>query len=600
VGASLVILLGIGLAIMAAWWLRAGRLLAPAERAYAGRDWSSAVSEARKILVEKRDHVGALRLLARAEARLGRDQHARQLYKQLEPDDLQAEDYYLVGRGLITEGQFDEGRYGLARALDLDPGHAESLLELVRLDRRTDRLEKAAEEATRLSQFPSWSPRALVLLGLIEQSRQDSAAAARAFRSALEIDSSFRFEEASADRVRLALARCLLQLGLPDEAQTHLDALRRSRPDDPEAAWLSSRAALQSKDWNRALEWTRQSRGYGSDHPEAHEPATYVGFGRCGECHQKIVQAQRGSRHAQTFRTRGDLEDLPPSSGPRPDPFNPKYFHEVKHENGETVFNTRLTDGEMQAIVEFVLGSGDRAMTPVGRDRDGNWRELRMSHYHSIGDWDRTPGHALEPRQTHEYLGLVQDGDTLRRCLGCHTTHGRIGPGGSVKVPERGFSCERCHGPAGNHLLAMEGHLSDPAIGRPRLASASALNALCGQCHGAEGRGISPDDPEMARFQATSLPMSRCSSVAPESMSCLTCHDPHHNAERSPGYYESKCLECHAGNDRTTEDGDMPRRTCPVDPVRDCLRCHMPRVQTSVPHTTFTDHYIRVRHDRAG
>jgi hypothetical protein len=29
-----------------------------------------------------------------------------------------------------------------------------------------------------------------------------------------------------------------------------------------------------------------------------------------------------------------------------------------------------------------------------------------------------------------------------------------------------------------------------------------------------------------------------------------------------------------------------------------CISCHMPKVQTDVPHTTFTDHVIRV--DRPG
>ena len=175
-----------------------------------------------------------------------------------------------------------------------------------------------------------------------------------------------------------------------------------------------------------------------------------------------------------------------------------------------------------------------------------------------------------------------------------------FGSEGSVKVSERRVQLRAVPRSGGEHMLAMEGHLADPAIGRPRLASAAALNGLCGQCHGARV-GIGHNDPEMARFQATALPMSRCSSASLEPMSCLVCHDPHRNARTSPAYYESRCLDCHApGKSPPPKDdpeGPTPRLACPVNPAHDCLSCHMPKVKTSVPNTTFTDHFIRVRRD---
>ena len=190
------------------------------------------------------------------------------------------------------------------------------------------------------------------------------------------------------------------------------------------------------------------------------------------------------------------------------------------------------------------MGSGDRAMTLVGRDANRNWRELRLSYYGSIGDWDRTPSHRVRPDSPHEFLGLVQTEDSLRRCLGCHTTHARVGPDSIHVSSEQGFSCERCHGPAGNHLDAMDLKFPDPAIARPRLASAERVNALCGQCHSAMGRGITAEDPDLARFQASALPLSRCATEAQGStMSCLTCHNPHRNAETSPAYLRSQVLE---------------------------------------------------------
>ena len=66
----------------------------------------------------------------------------------------------------------------------------------------------------------------------------------------------------------------------------------------------------------------------------------------------------------------------------------------------------------MKAIVAFVMGSGDRG-DDVRSGRDdylGNWaRQLRMTHYASIGNWDRTTGQDAAARDGEwEYLGVLQ------------------------------------------------------------------------------------------------------------------------------------------------------------------------------------------------
>src|SRR5262249_7584053 len=89
---------------------------------------------------------------------------------------------------------------------------------------------------------------------------------------------------------------------------------------------------------------------------------------------------------------------------------------------------------------------------------------------------------------------------------------------------------------------------------------------------------------------------------------CVTCHDPHKNAETAPAYYEAKCLSCH-GTSRTALDrsttarpqqpGEAFRSSCPVNATKDCLTCHMPKVRYDWLFGSFTDHYIRVHTDSA-
>jgi tetratricopeptide (TPR) repeat protein len=607
---SVALLVGLG---ACGWLLLAERPLASAERAFRNGQWQEVAAEARKLLSAHPDRSDALLLLARAEARLGRDQVARNLYKKLDPSGLQADDYYLVGRGLIAEGDIDGGRIGLERAIELEPRHSETLVELIRINRRTDRLAEACEHAERLAATPGWEPRGLVLLGQVRQSQTNPEAAANAFHLALTRDPALAgIIEGSAREVRKWLVRCLLQIGKPNEAMAELDAILTTRPLDAEESWLQSRVALQSHDLAAAGDALARGAGYGSLHPEAFEPAPYVGISRCQECHTRIFRAQRSSRHAQTFRTRGDLIDLPLPDRPLPDPAGAPVTHSISAHDGEVSFHTHTPEGDMQAIVEFVMGSGDRAMTLVGRDQAGRWHELRMTYYASISAWDRTPGQKAVPQTRHGFLGSPQDSDALRRCLGCHTTGARVTPDGTgIAAPlGRGFACERCHGPAGNHLIAVDSKFADPAIGRPRLASHAGVNAICGQCHSGKGRGVSEDSPNLARFQIDGLAVSRCSTTDRETLSCLACHSPHHNAEKSPVFYEAKCLECHAegpGSRATTTrpahaseiaSSRLLRIACPVNPAHDCLSCHMPKVQTDVPNTTFTDHHIRVNSPR--
>ena len=570
------------------------RPLANVERAYREGAWRDAAARAKSLLLAEPGSTDAKVLLARAEARLGRNQAARDLYSQLDPPVLRAEDYYLIGRGLIAEAKPDEGTEWLDRALKLEPRHAETLAELIRINRQNDRLTASADQAATLSASPGFEARGLVLLGLVQQDLHDPLAASQAFRSALVHDPKLAGStEGSVDQVRKWLARNLLQAGKPAEARTELESSPSTRNLDPEGHWLLSRAALQLHDVLSAREALQLAKGFNADHPEAFEPAPYVGISRCQECHAQIFIDQRSSRHAQTFRERGDLGDVPLPGRPRPDPARPDVTNSLDFQGRDLVFRTHKPNGDLEAIVQFVMGSGNRGMTLVGEDSEGGWHELRLSYYRSIAGWDHSPGHQVQPQSPNEYLGVPQDPDMLRRCLSCHTTRARTSPNGRelITVGGRGFDCERCHGPAGNHLAAVDVKFDEPAIGRPRLASSTVVNALCAQCHTAEGHGITSDNPNLARFPVTGLALSRCSTAGSEAMSCLVCHSPHRNAETVPAYYEARCLACHSANP-VSPTITTARAVCPVNPTKGCIPCHMPKVETEVPHTRFTDHRI--------
>jgi hypothetical protein len=171
----------------------------------------------------------------------------------------------------------------------------------------------------------------------------------------------------------------------------------------------------------------------------------------------------------------------------------------------------------------------------------------------------------------------------------------------SLETPvarDHGIGCERCHGPGGNHLAAVDTAFPDLAIAHPGSAGAAQVVALCGECHTAPAK-TTERDPGFLRYQASGLVLSRCYTESGDRLSCTTCHDPHQDLNTSRAFYEAICLKCHAPAPRVTHGAVLPKpaagRACPTGAKMGCLECHMPRIRGAVPRTVFTDHWIKVR-----
>jgi formate-dependent nitrite reductase cytochrome c552 subunit len=66
--------------------------------------------------------------------------------------------------------------------------------------------------------------------------------------------------------------------------------------------------------------------------------------------------------------------------------------------------------------------------------------------------------------------------------------------------------------------------------------------------------------------------------------------------------YEAKCLGCHSAESPSAKAAspELASTTarpsvCPVNPLKGCIDCHMPRIRDSASHLELTDHYIRRR-----
>ena len=594
-------------------WLAKGLLVSdPVKRgwaAYSEDDWEKAIELARTRLKVSADDTPALRLLARASVRLGRDSSAMAVYDRIGPGAMSAEDLCLLGIALTRSGN-SRGLEVWEQACAAEPNHAETLFELTRAYSKNDRLADAAKTGQKLVNCPGWEGRAEALLGAIALARDDPNSALTFWRRVL----NRRASEVGVTRTPIVppkeLARAFLQTRQPTEARLQLEGAPSSE-QDRESFWLLSRAYLQEGNNGKALAACEKSDSFRDDNPLVPEPSPFLGANRCAECHLAIFQAQQSSRHSHTFYRSTELASLALPKSPFPDPCHAKVMQTLKRIGPDLIEQeTRVEDQVYSAVVEYAFGSGDRGLTLVGRAENGQAFELRLSQYRNeqSNQWDITSGHLLQPEGDKRYLGEPLTEDAVRRCLSCHVTSAQsITTATGPTASDHGISCERCHGPGENHVLAVKANLPDRAIIDPRLASGSRVVVLCARCHSPRGGSVSKDDPSAVRFQGTTLTWSRCFLESQDRLDCITCHDPHRNAVKLPHHYEAKCLSCHSSKERPRAERTQSDRrrssqppapsVCPINPKEGCIGCHMPSVKNIVPHSSFTDHFIRVHRD---
>jgi tetratricopeptide (TPR) repeat protein len=121
----IVVVCGIGLCW--GWYRYLSSPVARGTAAYKRGQWSKALELAQEHLRAAKDDPEALRLLARASARLGSFPWVRSTYDLLGPRALQAEDSFLLGLGLSLSNDYREAQEFLKRAVDADPDHVEGL-----------------------------------------------------------------------------------------------------------------------------------------------------------------------------------------------------------------------------------------------------------------------------------------------------------------------------------------------------------------------------------------------------------------------------------------------------------------------------------------
>ena len=323
----------------------------------------------------------------------------------------------------------------------------------------------------------------------------------------------------------------------------------------------------------------------------------FAGSSSCASCHQAITETHSHTPHYQTSQ-----------------PANPETV-KGSFDSGENVLvlNERIKvmmeaspsgliqRGFVDSVevnkkpMDLVVGSGRKGQSYLYWE-DHALFQLPVSYYSADDAWTNSPGYPTDR--------LVFNRNIPARCLECHSTYFKTEKFAAEREtfdPNQvmlGVDCERCHGPAGDHVRF---HLQNPderdardIINPARLIRERRLDN-CALCHSGLRENFMPSfsyivgqdlkDYSYASYPADSganldvhgnqyglLLESKCFRMS-ESMDCSTCHNVHVKETKQLGLFSSRCMSCHQpGGDNFCKQPE----TSGLVLSNNCIDCHMP------------------------
>ena len=324
----------------------------------------------------------------------------------------------------------------------------------------------------------------------------------------------------------------------------------------------------------------------------------FVGDRVCVGCHQK-----QGALYSHSPMGLA-MESVPDSRVLGANPVltfgRGQYSYLIKRSNKQSFYTVSDGTESLTVPILYAFGQGKAGQTYV-LQYQGDLYESRVSFYKEIAGLDFTIGSATSiPVSLNEALGRRMSENDTKACFACHST--RSINGGKIDLEKviPGIRCETCHGPGGLHVTAeLSGESGGKLIFNPRRLSSDQLSQeFCAACHRSAEDSVNLRNLQInnVRFQPYRIFYSKCYSDD-RRIACTACHDPHEPVKEDISYYDAKCLACHAQLSKAhakaipNTEGLAP--SCKVG-TKDCVSCHMQKIEPPQTHFKFTDHYIRI------
>lgn len=328
----------------------------------------------------------------------------------------------------------------------------------------------------------------------------------------------------------------------------------------------------------------------------------YAGARTCINCHKNIYSSYLHTAHLKTSR----LASSQNIQGSFKTGSNTFIFNDTvkvmmqKHDSA--MYQSAYVNGKRTESHRFDIILGNAKGETYLYWKGNQLYQLPISYFKALDSWTNSPGYSPD------YVDFSRP--VLKRCFECHSSFVQEAayqkssfkgtPAGIDKnTMILGIDCERCHGPAADHV---DFQMKNPDEKKAKyITSYNSLSKaqkidMCGVCHSGNKSimlrstfAFKPGD-DLANFQEPEyydnsanqidvhgnqkqlLTSSKCFIYG--QLSCTTCHNVHNDNTPTIATYSQKCLSCHSAANH-----NFCKMAATIGKVitRNCIDCHMPK-----------------------
>ena len=338
-----------------------------------------------------------------------------------------------------------------------------------------------------------------------------------------------------------------------------------------------------------------------TDNTDSLSYTSYAGSDKCMSCHKDIYDSHIKTAHYLTGRpatensVMGSFEKDHNSHSYSPElnvsmEKRDSGMYQVVHFRGEE---------KMAMKFDYTIGSGVMGQSFLTWRNDKLY-QMPVTYFTAAAQWSNSPGFPINK------VGI--DKVITARCLECHMTYAE-GAGGTELEPASfnknsiifGVDCEKCHGPAAEHVSFHTKNPTDTSakfIVNPSALSRTKQLDVCALCHAGN---ISKTKPSFSftagndladHFSITELnntavntgnidvhgnqfgllKSSKC-FLKSSTLTCNSCHNTHENERGHLEIFSKRCISCH----KTEEAAFKSITHNSVTAIeKNCIDCHMP------------------------
>jgi hypothetical protein len=323
----------------------------------------------------------------------------------------------------------------------------------------------------------------------------------------------------------------------------------------------------------------------------------FAGSASCESCHADIYQKHLKTAHFLTSQP-GEEKYFAGTFEPGKNEFAFNESVSVSMQKKDDGFYQveYFRDEEKRAErMDIVVGSGTMGQSFLYW-RDHHLFQMPITWFSAANQWSNSPGFPDK---------VVFNRVITSRCLECHTTYAKpiSEPGKESEQFDKnnivyGVDCERCHGPAVDHVKFHNENQQDTVakfIINPATFTRQQKLDLCALCHGGRLQKTQPSfsftsgdalkdffkldtttpDPRRIDVHGNQYGLMRASKCfkGSEIMTCNSCHDVHENEKGKTALFSQRCMSCH----QQDHAGFCPMaKTLGKKITENCIDCHMP------------------------